>query len=150
MYPLAELEDNQGMTKKYRRNHKKHPLPYFGRKFVMRAAGRRSLGGHVKTSNGMWISSFLILLVFLAGLGWYVMAVSATVGEDYKLTKIEKRIEGLKFEHQDLMVRMSQEKTLDKIAERALGLGLVPAGRVAYIALPSSSLASISGLNAGQ
>ncbi|OHA50387.1 MAG: hypothetical protein A3A97_03490 [Candidatus Terrybacteria bacterium RIFCSPLOWO2_01_FULL_40_23] len=132
------------MKKRYRKNSKS-PLfaaySFAGYNVAYAAKGLSRGIFDKRTYQSFWLSAFLILLVFLSSLGWYVFAVSARVGEDYKLQRLEKKIQGLNEEHNNLVVRLSQEKTLDKIEERALTLGLVPSFKASYVALPSSAVA---------
>ena len=132
------------MKKRYRRNSK-GPLfaaySFAGYNVGYAAKSLRREILETRTYQGVWLRAFVILLAFLISLGWYALAVSARVGEDYKLQKLERQIQGLNEEHNNLVVRLSQEKTLDKIEERALTLGLVPSSKASYVALPGSAVA---------
>ncbi len=132
------------MKKRYRRNSKGHlsaAYSFAGYNVGYAAKNLRKGFFDAKTYQGFWLPAFIILVAFLASLGWYVIALSARVGEDYKLQKLERQIQGLNEEHNNLVVRLSQEKTLDKIEERALTLGLVPSSKASYVALPGSAVA---------
>ncbi len=139
------------MTKRYRTRSRSYvgglALPRVGTFSVPWDARAISLPKG-KKAHAMWLGSFMLLLCLLGSLAWYVTALSATVGEDYTRTKLEDRIKVLQAENQDLQVALSKGETLTKIQERASVLGLIPAGRTVYVALPGGSFAAASSATA--
>lgn len=94
-----------------------------------------------ETKRGRRTAFFVAAIASL--LIWYAVALSVTVGEEYRQDALEKRIGAIAASHEELVMQISREQTLKKIGERAASLGFVVATKAAYVALPVSSFAGL-------
>ena len=138
------------MAKSYRTKRQKNKIFNQYRIFFDQAHYKTFFGraDSLALRRHAWFYAALVMCALLFSLSWYVIVKSSIVGQDYRQSQLERRIDELNAARQDLVVGLAGEEALIKIEEKALAIGLVPAVRPAYVALPASSLASLVGAEA--